>query len=349
MKKLLVKIRTSLKFIILVCVATFLIVGAVAIIYKPIYSVSFDGEVIGYCKNKAKLQNKINEYIEYGSEDNDNLAFVSIDKMPTYKLCLLKRGKATNENEIFDKVVNSGVSYYKYFAILDEDEEKAYVSNFEQAENIIEKLKEKNSNNIEDITIEEKYETELKDFSNEDDIVSSLYEEKVVEVAKEKPKKTVTKNTTKTVSTGSTSKTTGKLKMSYTISKEKVNIGISLIKPISGTITSRFSSISRVRSGAHTGLDIAASSGTPIKAAASGTVVYSGVRGGYGNLVVISHGNGVQTFYGHCSKRYVSAGDTVSQGDKIAAVGSTGNSTGPHLHLEVRVNGVAYNPQNYVY
>ena len=327
MKKLLVKIRTSLKFIILVCVATFLIVGAVAIIYKPIYSVSFDGEVIGYCKNKAKLQNKINEYIEYGSEDNDNLAFVSIDKMPTYKLCLLKRGKATNENEIFDKVVNSGVSYYKYFAILDEDEEKAYVSNFEQAENIIEKLKEKNSNNIEDITIEEKY----------------------VEVAKETPKKTVTKNTTKTVSTGSTSKTTGKLKMSYTISKEKVNIGISLIKPISGTITSRFSSISRVRSGAHTGLDIAASSGTPIKAAASGTVVYSGIRGGYGNLVVISHGNGVQTFYGHCSKRYVSAGDTVSQGDKIAAVGSTGNSTGPHLHLEVRVNGVAYNPQNYVY
>lgn len=342
MKKLLIKIRTSLKFIILVCMATFLIVGAVAIIYRPIYSVSYDGEIIGYCKNKAKLQNKINEYIENGNEENDNLAFVSIDKMPTYKLCLLKRGKTTNENEIFEKVVDSGTSYYKYFAILDEDEEKAYVSNFEQAESIIEKLKEKDSNNIDDITIEEKYETELKDFTNEDDVVSNLYEKKVVEVAKEEtPKKTTTKS--------STSKTTGKLKMSYTISKEKVNIGISLIKPISGTITSRFSSISRVRTGAHTGLDIAASTGTPIKAAASGTVTYSGVRGGYGNLVVISHGNGVQTFYGHCSKRYVSAGDTVSQGDKIAAVGSTGNSTGPHLHLEVRVNGVAYNPQYYVY
>lgn len=345
MKKLLIKIRTSLKFIILVCMATFLIVGAVAIIYKPIYSVSFDGEIIGYCKNKAKLQNKINEYVENGSGESDNLAFVSIDKMPTYKLCLLKRGKTTNENEIFEKVVNSGTSYYKYFAILDEDEEKAYVSNFEQAESIMEKLKEKDSNNIDDITIEEKYETELKDFSDEDDVVSDLYEKKEVEVVK---KETTQKTTTKS-STGSTSKTTGKLKMSYTISKEKVNIGISLIKPISGTITSRFSSISRVRTGAHTGLDIAASTGTPIKAAASGTVTYSGVRGGYGNLVVISHGNGVQTFYGHCSKRYVSAGDTVSQGDKIAAVGSTGNSTGPHLHLEVRVNGVAYNPQYYVY
>ena len=349
MKKLLVKIRTSLKFIILVCVATFLIVGAVAIIYKPIYSVSFDGEVIGYCKNKAKLQNKINEYIEYGSEDNDNLAFVSIDKMPTYKLCLLKRGKATNENEIFDKVVNSGVSYYKYFAILDEDEEKAYVSNFEQAENIIEKLKEKNSNNIEDITIEEKYETELKDFSNEDDIVSSLYEEKVVEVAKETPKKTVTKNTTKTVSTGSTSKTTGKLKMSYTISKEKVNIGISLIKPISGTITSRCGAKSNIRVSNHTGLDVAAPIGTPVKAAASGTVTFAGYKGSYGYLLVISHGNGIETYYGHCSKLYAKVGQTVSQGEVISAVGNTGNSTGPHLHIEIRVNGVAYNPQNYLY
>ena len=66
-------------------------------------------------------------------------------------------------------------------------------------------------------------------------------------------------------------------------------------------------------------------------------------------MIVITHSNGVQTYYGHCSKLYVSAGTTVSQGQTIAAVGSTGNSTGPHLHLEVRANGVAYNPQNYVY
>ena len=84
-------------------------------------------------------------------------------------------------------------------------------------------------------------------------------------------------------------------------------------------------------------------------AAATGTVTFSGYKGSYGNMIVISHGNGVQTYYGHCSKLYVSAGTTVSQGQTIAAVGSTGNSTSPHLHLEVRINGVAYNPQNYVY
>ena len=66
-------------------------------------------------------------------------------------------------------------------------------------------------------------------------------------------------------------------------------------------------------------------------------------------MIVISHGNGIETYYGHCSKLYATEGQKVSQGEVIAAVGSTGNSTGPHLHLEVRVNGVAYNPQNYVY
>ena len=101
--------------------------------------------------------------------------------------------------------------------------------------------------------------------------------------------------------------------------------------------------------GAHTGLDIAAPKGTSIKAAASGTVIHAGWKGSLGNLVIISHGNGVQTYYGHCSKLIAKVGQKVSQGQVIAKVGSTGNSTGNHLHFEVRKNGVLYNPQNYVY
>ena len=65
--------------------------------------------------------------------------------------------------------------------------------------------------------------------------------------------------------------------------------------------------------------------------------------------LIVNHGNGIETYYAHCSKLYVSAGQQVNQGQVIAAVGNTGNSTGPHLHLEIRVNGVAYNPQNYLY
>jgi murein DD-endopeptidase MepM/ murein hydrolase activator NlpD len=90
--------------------------------------------------------------------------------------------------------------------------------------------------------------------------------------------------------------------------------------------------------------------GTPVAAAAGGTVTYARYNsGGYGNLVIIDHGNGIQTYYAHNSKLYVSEGQTVSQGELISAMGSTGMSTGSHLHWEVRINGVAQNPQNYLY
>ena len=213
-----------------------------------------------------------------------------------------------------------------------------YVSTFAEAENVVNTLKEKQSSNMDNITISEKYEMENKEFVTTEDAVAKLYVEKQepVQVAKTTNKITV-KKATGTVNTG------------FNISGSKVSLGISLIKPISGIITSRFAESSRIRSSRHTGLDISASTGTPIKAAASGTVTFSGRKGSYGNLIVVTHGNGVQTYYGHCSALYASTGQQVSQGQTIAAVGSTGNSTGPHLHLEIRVNGVAYNPQNYLY
>ena len=333
MKRILIKIRTSIKLFIIISIATFLIAGMVFFVYKPIYSVTLNGELIGYCSKKSKLQTRIDEYIEKGNGDNPNLAFVEIENMPQYKMCLLKKGITTNDEEIFQKIISDGKSYYKYYAILDNSEEKLYVSDYSTAENVVQTLKEKNSDNIENISIVEKYETELAKFTSSEEAVDMLYKEKKVENVK------VAKNTT----------TSKAFSTSTNISKSKVSLGISLIKPISGTITSRFGASSRIRSSAHTGLDIGASNGSAIKAAAYGTVTWAGYKGSYGNLVVITHSNGVQTYYGHCSKLYVSNGQTVSQGQTIAAVGSTGNSTGPHLHFEVRVNGVAYNPQNYVY
>lgn len=342
MKRILIKIRTSMKFLILVSIATFCIVGAVAVLYKPIYSVTLDGELIGYCAQKSKLQSRIDEYIENGNGENSNIAFVQLDEMPTYSLCLLKRGITTNDEEIYQKVAETGTTYYKYYAILEDNEEKTYVSDFQVAEKVIQGLKDKNSDNIDNLQILEKYETDLTDFVQEEEAIANLYKEKPVVKKNTKLAKTTS---TKYASSGSSSG----FSTSSNMSKTSTALGVSLIKPITGTITSRFGARSSIRSSAHTGLDIAAPKGTPIKAAAPGTVIWSGKKGSYGYLVVISHSNGVQTYYGHCSSLYVSAGQTISQGQVISAVGSTGNSTGNHLHFEIRVNGVAYNPQNYVY
>ena len=98
----------------------------------------------------------------------------------------------------------------------------------------------------------------------------------------------------------------------------------------------------------HTGLDVANKTGTPLYAADSGTVEVSGWNNGYGYNVVINHGGGIKTRYAHASKLYVEIGDKVDRGDQIAAMGSTGRSTGPHIHFEVVVNGVRQNPLNYV-
>lgn len=332
MKEFLIKIRTSMKLVILLAIATFLIIGAVIYIYKPIYSVKLNGELIGYSSSINKLQEKIESYTESGNGDNKNIAFVQIDNMPEYSMCLLKRDIVTNDDEILEKVKSSGVTYYRYYAIVDGEEEKEYVSDFQTAESVVNGLKEKNSNNVDNISIIEKYDTELKNITTSDEAISKLYVEKPkVVVAKKKEK------------------SSGSVNTSMHISGTYASIGINLIKPVTGSITSRFGAMSSRRSGAHTGLDIATSYGTPISAAAAGTVSFSGTKGSYGKLIVIDHGNGVQTYYGHCSSLYVSAGQQVSQGQKIAAVGSTGNSTGSHLHLEIRLNGVAYNPQNYLY
>lgn len=338
LKKVLIHTRRGIKFIILFLIATFLIIGAVAFLYKPTYSVHINGQQVGYTANKSELQKRINEYIENGDGSNKNIAFVQVDSLPEYKLCLLKRNIVPNDEEIYQKTISGGIPYYRYYAILDNNEEKYYVSSFEEAEKVVNDLKEKGSTNIESISISEKYETDLKTLTSTEEVVSKLYVE---------PVKTVT--VAKNANAGSRARASGSVNTSSRISGGKASLGISLIRPVSGTITSRFGVSSNIRRSSHTGLDIAAPTGTPVKAAASGTVTFSGWKGSYGNMLVISHGNGVQTYYGHCSKLYAKNGQTVSQGDVVASVGSTGNSTGPHLHLEIRVNGTAYNPQNYIY
>ena len=115
--------------------------------------------------------------------------------------------------------------------------------------------------------------------------------------------------------------------------------------PVSGPVTSGFG----LRWGRmHEGIDIAVAEGTPVRAAGAGTVIYAGWMGGYGNLVVVDHGNGLSTAYAHNSSLGVGVGQSVTAGQVVSYSGNTGNSTGPHVHFEVRVNGSAVDPLGYL-
>jgi murein DD-endopeptidase MepM/ murein hydrolase activator NlpD len=121
--------------------------------------------------------------------------------------------------------------------------------------------------------------------------------------------------------------------------------GSGFVWPVNGVLSSGFG----WRWGRmHEGIDIAAPSGSPVVAAASGTVIYAGWMGGYGNLVIIDHGGGLATAYGHNSALAVGTGQSVGQGQVISYCGSTGHSTGPHVHFEVRINGSPVDPLGYL-
>lgn len=130
-------------------------------------------------------------------------------------------------------------------------------------------------------------------------------------------------------------------KATYQVASRGATSSGNLVWPVRGSISQSYG-------GGHTGLDIAGSTGDAVAAADSGSVTFAGWEGGYGNFVIINHGNGLVTRYAHLSKIYVSVGAWVNQGSTIAARGSTGHSTGPHLHFEVLLNGAFRNPISYL-
>ncbi|MDP8993007.1 MAG: M23 family metallopeptidase, partial [Actinomycetota bacterium] len=121
--------------------------------------------------------------------------------------------------------------------------------------------------------------------------------------------------------------------------------GMGLSWPLRGPVTSPFGS----RWGRlHAGIDISGGTGTPIRAAKAGIVIFAGTMSGYGNVVIINHGGGFSTLYAHQSRLGTNDGASVGQGQVIGFVGSTGHSTGPHLHFETRVGGSPQNPMRYL-
>ncbi len=312
--------KRTMKLFKIIAIALAIIIAIILIKFRPAYSVSLNGENLGYVGDEEDFLNEVNENILTPSESN--IAFVKLDNLE-FSFNLVSRNEI-NEQEVMLAISQKAENVYRVYEIADlnDEETKIYVNTMEEAEQIVSTLKEEYSEIEPDLVINQIY------LDNFDEV-----NEENIKLAKEK----LTNNLQE------------ELEEKEEIDSKTLN-GIYLaVVPVTGRISSRFGANESIRDHTHKGLDIAAVRGTPILATAAGTVTYAGWSGGYGYLVKIDHGNGVETYYGHCSKLYVSTGDAVEAGQEIAAVGSTGNSTGNHLHFEIRLNGNQVNPQTYVY
>ena len=322
-------------------IGTGIILTLVIAKYKPAYQVTMAGENMGYIENKEDIELKIENYLD---DMTGNVAFKELTQRPEYEFKLINRDKQTQEEDVMVAVMDSTIVTYKTYAVTVDGSIQILVSSEEEAKNIAQNFKtDINEEIVMNVGIIEQYTTDLVLHSQEDvtNIVNSIKFAKVTEYneiqeAKRKAEEEELARrmpiATKTVASA------GRI------------AGVVLTKPVPrGSISSRYGSRSSIRSSAHTGLDIATSAGTPVTPIATGTVKFADYKGSYGNLVIIDHGNGIESYYAHCSQIYCSVGQVVTTDTVISAVGSTGNSTGPHLHLEIRQNGNPLNPENYLY
>ena len=330
--------KRAVQLIAITALGVIIIVAAVIAKFKPAYKVTLAGEVVGFVDSKVEEQGKINDYI---NNKEGNVAFVAVKEMPNYDLTLVSRDEATADEEILDKVKESSEITYKTYAISIDGEEQLQVATEEEANAIVEQVSEDMVQGVDlEFGINKVYSQELDLTDNETAIatLTEIKDERTAEYEAEQARKAAAAAAASSYYQSTT-----------TLASAGAINGLNLITPVSGMLSSRFGSYGSGRSTVHTGLDIATSMGTPVRVAAGGTVVFAAYSGSYGNLVKVAHGNGIETWYAHLHGIWVDAGETVSQGTQIGCVGSTGNSTGPHLHFEIRVGGTPVNPQNYLY
>lgn len=305
--------------IIFILMAAVAYIGLIFSLFKPYYKVQIDDIFLGYYQSQEEYQQCFDK-ITNEKYENDYEITKYFSKEPCFEKVYAKPKyvEQFNNYTLIEENINKDYTIYK---IVVNNETQMYTKTNQRAEEIIEALKK-----------EVKEGTE---FKIETEIVSDLTNITTQEECDEIQKRIIEANKKVVVTSRGGS---------YRTSNNKGYIWPTPTK----TITAYYGASGSHWSNGHTGLDIGVPTGTEIKASKSGTVIFSGWSGGYGYYVKIDHGNGVVTAYAHNSRLLVSAGQKVAQGDTIALSGSTGNSTGPHCHFEIIINGGFKNPLNYL-
>ena len=315
--------------------------------YKPLYKVTLNGKVIGYVESKGKMQEKINDF---ANNLEGNVTSIKIESMPEYKLELVSNVKEseTNEAEILAAVKENSEIKCRVYAIKLDGNVKASVNSMEEAKGLIETIKSETTEGVVlNFDIEEIEQVKEDADANVASIeVAKLSIDQDVQVKVEEYKKEQEAAELKRKQEAARKAQQAAVSSRAGAPISSASSGRFLRPVVGGTISSPFGPRS---SGFHKGMDIAVPNGTPIYAADDGVVKFSGWNStGFGNLVIIDHGDGFLTYYAHCSSLYVSAGQSVTKGQNICAVGLTGNTSGYHVHFEVRYNGTSVNPMNYL-
>lgn len=287
------------------------------------YEVSLNKKEVGIISSKDMgkkiLQDTGEYYVNKNKLNPENIISVDINTKSNYQEVTTEFSKVLSREDAVKKIVDS-------------NDKNLLVQ-------VVIKSKEKNvAETPQDTVILSSNELYLGDVKVvKGSVGKAEFEKEVIYVNKEKTDSKVIKED---ILVGS------KSNVIYKGNKNPIADGIAFLqKPSRGVITSNYGA----RWGeVHHGIDIAAKIGDPIGAALDGMVVEAGYNNIYGNTIMINHGNGIETVYGHSSKLLVKVGDEVKKGDIIALAGSTGRSTGPHIHFELRNNGIALNPISYL-
>ncbi len=333
------KIFGKIRNIIFTVISLVLIFSAVMLTilntYKPTYKVTINNQVVGYFLNQQQFDEKFNVLVNEKKEVNEDVK-VYLSANPVFEKAYVKYSLIEEEN-LYTNLRAQLKTEYTVYAVFVNDDKKMTFDTKDNADKYSAEVAKSATNvktSVKSEVVEEMTELTSVDMANA--IVKDI-------VAKTKPvvvPKPVVVAKPKTYTKTTVAKPTYVSRNSTATSANAYGIWPTATRYVSCHFGGYYG---------HTGTDIAGKYGDPNYAYKSGKVIFAGWNsGGYGYLVKIDHGNGIQSWYAHNSRLLVSAGQYVSQGQMIALQGSTGNSTGTHLHFEIRINGRAVNAYNYI-
>ena len=326
----------TLRFIFFTILALVLIFSAVLITvlntYKPTVKAYIDGKFVGYFSSEQQFDEVYNDLVTEKQNIDSNVK-VYLESEPTFETSYTRDSLIAKQN-VYTNLRSEMKTEYTVYEVAVDGENKMKFDTKDDADRYAENLKAEVSKlNVE--VKEEKLEDkgEITTVERADNILKDI-------VDRNKPVETPKA----TVSSKNTTNNSNQIQTAATIGATSVQATGGGVWP---TVNRRINCQYMGYSG-HTGIDLGGAVGTAIYAYKTGTVTFAGWGSGYGLHVKIDHGNGMTTYYAHCSELFVSVGQQVTEGQMIAKIGMTGYTTGPHLHFEVRFNGVPTNPYPYI-